>query len=278
LLSLAESSFDGVVVVVPGSWCIAYANPVMAELLGRSVDDLIGVPIADLFEVSRPATWQQSLERAALGNHEDVPFEARLRRTGAASLSVGLRLCRLVVDAATLIGIITRTEVTAPDASGRPSLAQRDPLTGLADRTFIMSRIESLLAGDRAEDRRFAVLFIDLDNFKQVNDSYGHLAGDRVLSEVAQRLAHALRAGDHIARFGGDEFVVLVEHVAEWDEIGPVVDRIRAALAEPIAVPDGMTTLGASIGVAEASHEFQTPEELLAAADRAMYASKRVSS
>ena len=125
-----------------------------------------------------------------------------------------------------------------------------DPLTGLADRAFILDRLSTMLHGDRSDDQRCAVLFIDVDGFKQVNDAYGHLVGDRVLCEVARRLAACVRAGDHVARFGGDEFVVLLERVGGRDEIEPVVRRIQAAFERPIALPQGEVTLGVSVGAA----------------------------
>jgi diguanylate cyclase (GGDEF)-like protein len=119
------------------------------------------------------------------------------------------------------------------------------------------------------------VLFVDVDGFKQVNDLYGHLVGDRVLCEVANRLAGCVRAGDHVARFGGDEFVVLLQRVRGRDEIEPVVRRIDAAFQEPIPLPHGEVTLTVSVGAAEALAEGESAEQLINAADRAMYAAKR---
>jgi diguanylate cyclase (GGDEF)-like protein len=150
-----------------------------------------------------------------------------------------------------------------------------DPLTGLPDREFLLSRLSALLSGGRAALQHFAILFVDLDNFKQVNDAHGHLVGDHVLREAARRMSHCVREGDYVVRFGGDEFVVLIEQIGDWRDIQPVVDRIHATLEEPIALPTGEFRLSVSIGAAEASPEFRTPEEMLAAADRAMYASKQ---
>jgi diguanylate cyclase (GGDEF)-like protein len=152
---------------------------------------------------------------------------------------------------------------------------RRDPLTGLHDRAFLLARLQALLQGERPADHHFAVLFVDLDNFKQINDFYGHLVGDGVLVEVARHLSHCVREEDYVVRFGGDEFVVLIEGIADKRDIQPVIDRIHDALEEPIALPAGEFRLSVSIGAAEASPEFQSPEALLAAADRAMYASKQ---
>jgi diguanylate cyclase (GGDEF)-like protein len=119
-------------------------------------------------------------------------------------------------------------------------------------------------------------LFVDLDNFKQVNDAYGHLVGDSVLREVARRLTSCVRAHDHVVRFGGDEFVVLAEQLTSTRDIESIVDRIHRTLETPIELPQGPIVLTLSIGVSEAA-DYSSPEEILAAADRAMYASKHAS-
>jgi diguanylate cyclase (GGDEF)-like protein len=150
-----------------------------------------------------------------------------------------------------------------------------DALTGLPDRSFLLSKLAELTSGERAADRQFAVLFVDLDNFKQVNDAHGHLVGDRVLSVVSRRLSDSIRDGDYVVRYGGDEFVLLVDRITTPSEVEPVVSRIHLVLAEPISLPEGDFTLSASIGAALATPEDRRPEDLLAAADRAMYAAKR---
>jgi diguanylate cyclase (GGDEF)-like protein len=119
------------------------------------------------------------------------------------------------------------------------------------------------------------VLFLDLDGFKVVNDSHGHLVGDEVLQEVARRLTSCVRAADVVARFGGDEFVVLLDRVASNVAIAPVLRRLEAAFERPIAIPQGNVKLGVSVGVALAGVDGSTAEELIRAADRAMYAAKR---
>jgi diguanylate cyclase (GGDEF)-like protein len=186
-----------------------------------------------------------------------------------------LRLIRIVAPREPLLGIIVRELESAPSDAAPAKEGRRDPLTGLHDRAFLLARLEALLDRERAADHQFAVLFIDLDNFKQINDAYGHLVGDGVLAEIASRLSECVRDGDYVVRFGGDEFVVLIERLLDRHDVHPVVDRIHAALEAPIALPDCNVQLSVSIGIAESSPAHRSPEELLSAADRAMYASKK---
>jgi diguanylate cyclase (GGDEF)-like protein len=116
---------------------------------------------------------------------------------------------------------------------------------------------------------------VDLDNFKQVNDAHGHLVGDGVIREVARRMTDCVRDQDCVVRFGGDEFVVILERVHGLEEVQRVIGRLRCALRQPIALPNGEVQLSASVGSAISTPECRTPEELLTAADRDMYASKR---
>ena len=124
----------------------------------------------------------------------------------------------------------TASAGAADESSRREGI---DPLTGLADRGVILDKLSRIIHGDRLEDRRCAVLFVDVDGFKQVNDVYGHLVGDRVLGEVARRLKGCLRARDCVARFGGDEFLVLLERIGgrERDRFGGAAGTggVRAA-------------------------------------------------
>jgi len=161
------------------------------------------------------------------------------------------------------------------DGVDNAALLRRDPLTGLADRTQLLARLSELMGGERSSDQRFSVLFIDLDEFKKVNDIHGHMVGDKVLSEVAHRLSRCIRNSDLIVRYGGDEFVMLIEQADGWETFEPVIARIHAALSDPIWVGTEPLTISASVGGAELTDAHRKPEDLLAAADRAMYAAKR---
>ena len=173
-------------------------------------------------------------------------------------------------------GDTARTPTTTSD-DGQDGLAHRvlhDPLTDLPNRALFFDRLALALARLRRQQTSIAVLFIDLDNFKVVNDSLGHGAGDKLLVELAQRLRHAIRPSDTIARFGGDEFVVLCEDIAQARDAVLVSQRIVDATAAPFRLHGRDMYVTASVGVALAIDCDATPETLLRDADAAMYRAK----
>ena len=152
--------------------------------------------------------------------------------------------------------------------------ALHDPLTGLANRVLFRDHLERALARRRRSRTGVALLFLDLDDFKDVNDSFGHAAGDRVLVEVARRLSETVRAEDVVARQGGDEFTVLLVSVRGPAEAAASAERLIEALARPIDLGDEAIGIGVSIGVAMAARAGPVADDLLAHADAAMYAAK----
>ncbi|HUY87772.1 MAG TPA: sensor domain-containing diguanylate cyclase [Pirellulales bacterium] len=151
-----------------------------------------------------------------------------------------------------------------------------DPLTQLAGRRWFARRLNRALERSaRCAGYHFALLFIDLDNFKQINDGYGHLAGDVVLAEIARRLQAGVRPGDMASRRGGDEFTVLLDDLDDPDDAFLAAERIRAQLAMPIEVAGRQFCISASIGVAISSQGYVNSEAMLDEADRAMYKAKR---
>ncbi|MEJ7893284.1 MAG: EAL domain-containing protein [Solirubrobacteraceae bacterium] len=154
------------------------------------------------------------------------------------------------------------------------NLAQHDNLTGLPNRTVLSDRLGHALARLQRDGGHLAVLFLDLDRFKDVNDSFGHEAGDELLMAVARRLADAARAADTVARLGGDEFVILIDFVSDATDALAAVERIFEALRAPVAVGGTELVLTVSGGVAIAPQDGTTRDTLLAAADRAMYRAK----
>jgi diguanylate cyclase (GGDEF)-like protein len=152
-------------------------------------------------------------------------------------------------------------------------LALHDPLTGLANRVLFYERVGHALSTHARAGETFAVLFIDLDGFKQVNDQLGHSAGDAVLRTVADRLRYCLRDSDTVARFGGDEFAIVVERLAAPADVEITAERIVAEVGRPIEVGPHQTRVTASVGIA-LNHPGDSADDILREADLAMYTAK----
>lgn len=158
--------------------------------------------------------------------------------------------------------------------SALAQLASHDPLTGLANRRHFQERLEHAVATCRRNGQALAVLYIDLDNFKDINDGYGHACGDKVLQTVAQRLRHTVREIDTVARLGGDEFVVLFDAVLDRDTVVRIAEKLLQALRQPVVVNDKPLRVLASIGISLYPQDGDNADCLLNFADRAMYRSK----
>lgn len=153
--------------------------------------------------------------------------------------------------------------------------ALHDSLTGLANRALFMDRLQQAISrGKRLSDYKFAVLFMDLDRFKVLNDSLGHIVGDQLLVEIARRLEACLRSVDTIARLGGDEFTILLEGIRDADDACHLADRIHQSLQTPFDLNGQEVFTSASIGIALGDREYDRPEDLLRNADTAMYRAK----
>ena len=151
------------------------------------------------------------------------------------------------------------------------ALANHDALTGLPSLRLLEDRIAAAIHRARRENKEMAVLFVDLDSFKAVNDTLGHDAGDFVLKEVAERLKSCIRDTDTVARLGGDEFVIVVERMTNRELVRNIGERVVRRLGQSFYTPAGEANIGASVGVAIFPVNGETPEVLLKTADKAMY-------
>lgn len=154
-------------------------------------------------------------------------------------------------------------------------MANYDHLTGLPNRTLLLDRIEHAMTMVQRDKSEMALLFIDLDRFKQVNDSLGHDYGDMLLKVVTERLKNALRTEDTIARLGGDEFVVLIENYDKTEDVARIAQGVIESLAQPVTLIEHIVTIGASIGIAIYPENAEDSAELLRSADIAMYHAKQ---
>jgi two-component system, cell cycle response regulator len=200
-----------------------------------------------------------------------------------ARVQVGLRMVRLQEELhqrarvlAQALSEVQTLQLVAEKARERERfLAFHDPLTGLANRQLFFDRLEHALAQARRNGDLLAVLYLDLDGFKAINDSIGHAAGDQVLCEAAQRLKSCLRDSDTIARLGGDEFAVVALQLSEPSDVFPIADKLLQSLKEPIVVSDQPRQLGVSIGVSLFPLDAPDVKLLIQRSDLAMYGAKR---
>jgi diguanylate cyclase (GGDEF)-like protein len=153
-------------------------------------------------------------------------------------------------------------------------LAEFDPLTALANRRRMTSRLSAILAGFRAAKRTCALLMMDLDRFKQVNDTLGHPAGDDLLKQVAQRLQRIVSAPAEIGRIGGDEFQIIIPDLDDRGKLGEIAQRIIQMVSQPYSIEGVRAIIGTSVGIAVAPYDGLEPDELIKAADLALYAAK----
>jgi diguanylate cyclase (GGDEF)-like protein len=213
--------------------------------------------------------------------HADVQLGALdLYRETAGPLSTASMIAAQTladVASAYLINAQARSDLQDSSDQSRDA-ALHDPLTGLPNRVLMIERLEHASQREHRSHHTSAVFFIDLDQFKAVNDTYGHQTGDDLLVAVAQRLTGVLRPGDSLARLSGDEFVILCEDLDDPSQVGTLQARFDAALCRPFLLSGTVVNMTASIGVAVTGHDgqdHQAPQELIHDADQAMYRQKR---
>jgi diguanylate cyclase (GGDEF)-like protein/PAS domain S-box-containing protein len=276
--SLAEQSLQGIFVVKNGR--VVYANKMMAEITGFELDEVLDFDQRQLEAIIHPA--DRSFVNASVNGFEigdgrvSPQTEYRLITKSGAVIWVLQQTRTVRFDGELGVeGVLVDITMRKRAEEQLLQSALHDPLTGLPNRASFYDRVD--LALERATGRTetpFAVLFLDLDRFKLINDGYGHQAGDRLLVEIAHRLRRAVRPGDTVARLGGDEFTVLIPDVRNQDEAVSVAERIHEALSRPFKIGDQEIFTTASTGIAISSDRYENPDEILRDADIAMYQAK----
>jgi diguanylate cyclase (GGDEF)-like protein/PAS domain S-box-containing protein len=278
--SLAQHSSDVITIVRPDG-VIAYQSSSVSRLFGYGEGELVGRTLTEWVHPDDAAAIVGFLAESLRADHGSVLVECRLRRHDGSWCVCESTLNNLIHEP-NVQGVVLNTR----DVTERKALedelrarAWHDSLTGLANRALFRDRVEHALARSRRQGSPLAVLFLDLDEFKTVNDTLGHSAGDALLKEVGERLQHCVRPEDTVARFGGDEFAVLLED-SERAAAEEVTKRVMGQLNQPFIILGAEVTSRASIGIAlvgDGRRPGTGPadsEELLADADAAMYRAK----
>jgi diguanylate cyclase (GGDEF)-like protein/PAS domain S-box-containing protein len=273
--TLVQNASDIILIARPDT-TITYQTPSAQTILGYEPGSLEGERFTTLLH---PDDVEQALAvYTAVAFRAGTPVTAqwRVQHRSGSWCHVEVVANNLLSDP-TVEGIV----LTMRDVSERKSLEEElkhqafhDALSGLANRALFTDRLEHASARAARSRTSLAVLFLDLDDFKLVNDSLGHAAGDEMLVEVAERLIRSLRVGDTAARFGGDEFAVLLEETSGPDEACRLAERIIEELRAPMKIADREIQIRASVGIALSAAGAEAPGDLLQAADVAMYAAK----
>jgi len=277
--SLVQHAPD-LITVIDADERVVYQSPSIMRVLGYEVEELVGMPLSSFVHQKDQAALSSFLRTQAHEPDEIMNVEVRVRHQNGEWRHLEIFGSDQRDD--TVAGIVLNSR----DVTDRRSLEEQlrhqafhDSLTGLANRASFTDRLEHALLRARRSPKMPAVLFLDLDNFKAINDSLGHSAGDEILSSVGGRIQGCLRVADTVARLGGDEFAVLLEDVDTVEGAKVVAERILQAHETPFSIQGEKVFVKASIGVAMAEEltddERADTQRILRNADVAMYAAKR---
>ncbi len=292
-LRLVANSVPALISYVDREQRYRFSNRTYDDWFGIAHESMHGRTVAEVFGEEAYERMRGSFERVLAG--EEVEFELTTaeggrRRTLQIACVPHLEAPAEGRPGAVLGFYLLASDVTAlkraqedlrfaalqlqDDARRLEFLAHHDSLTGLPNRAMFAERAREAVTHARRHDKTAALLFLDLDNFKQINDSLGHEVGDRLLKQIAARLRAAVRGDDFVARIGGDEFCVLLQEVAEPREAAAVAQKLVHELGKPYRVDDADLLSGASIGIACVPHDGGDVDTLLRLADAAMYRAK----
>jgi len=276
---MVEQSLDAIIMVDAKS-NVTYWNPAATQMFGYAPAEIIGRSVHEVLAAERHREravagfnrFQATGEGEFLGKTYEV---AALRKDGTEfpiELSLSPMLSGNVRNAIGIARDITERKVAQRELL---KLARTDALTELPNRTTFVERLDLAFAACRRGAVPFALLFLDLDLFKEVNDTLGHHVGDTLLKQVAERLVHRMRKTDVVARFGGDEFAILQPDAVEISETASLATQLRAALTQPYDIEGNQLRITASVGIAFYTPDVSDAASVLEQADRALYLAKQ---
>ncbi|MFI9653445.1 sensor domain-containing diguanylate cyclase [Guyparkeria sp. GHLCS8-2] len=262
------------VFVVDADNQIVFVSDACEALLGYRAEELIGTPITDYMHPDDLEATHDSIGRVMSGqSHND--FHNRYIRKDGSIVDI-LWSARWSEEDGVRIGVARDVTALRLAEEKLRFLAHHDPLTGLTNRSLFSDRLDLALRAAHRHQSKLALLFLDVNGFKSINDTHGHAVGDRMLCTIARRLESCVRETDTVARVGGDEFIVLLTDIQSADAVSMKVGEIAAILAEPLGAEfGGLKTASCSIGVACYPADGADADTLLRHADDDMYRLKR---
>jgi diguanylate cyclase (GGDEF)-like protein/PAS domain S-box-containing protein len=280
-LRLREQRLEGIIntvadgiVTVDDEGIIQTFNPAAESIFGFSKIEVVGrnirslIPGALLDDPNSESGDQSSKQGTAIN------ITGKRKSGDAIDLEMAIRTLQQG-EQLSFTGIMRDVTTRKADEARIFHMAHHDALTGLPNRHLFTDRVDEALKRANRYRQRFALIFVDLDKFKPINDSYGHTAGDEVLKEVASRLKRGVRSTDTVARMGGDEFVILFENMSSSDEIEELQRKIKILLAEPLRLSAVTLKISASLGVGIYPDHADNIEDLMNFADHEMYRAKQ---
>ncbi len=278
---ILHSIVDGVI-TTDSNCVITYINPVAEGLTGQSNENAAGKPLHDIFAIEDEQSGKsgEDLVRECLelsqtvSFHNDLSYRDTNGRNRVLRINAGPLCNRSGQASGALIGINDITEKREALAK-LTYQATHDPLTNLPNRALFFDRLEQAIIRVARDDEYVAVLFLDLDNFKKVNDQIGHSGGDLLLQMIAERMKSACRGSDTVARLGGDEFVVLLEGFTDTSIVVTVADKLLHLLREPLTIDNHEFYTTGSLGISIFPKDGKNADQLVRNADIAMYEAKK---
>ncbi|TVQ74049.1 MAG: EAL domain-containing protein [Chromatiaceae bacterium] len=275
-LAFAVDQSPSIVVITDTQGDIQYVNQQFCNITGFGLDDVAGLSAEELGSTETPEGGESGVLPALAENDLWEGQFRNIKKNG----EIYWEQAR-IYPIRNNQGQVTHYIKLAEDITDKKQLSERldflafhDPLTGLPNRELLMDRLTQAMAMARRDHHALAVAFLDLDDFKVINDSLGHEQGDELLVQVSRRLREHLREGDTVARFGGDEFLLLLGHLHKAQDVIPVVEHLQQAFSQPFTLGDTPVVISFSIGMAVFPHDSERPEELIRHADAAMHRAK----
>jgi diguanylate cyclase (GGDEF)-like protein/PAS domain S-box-containing protein len=264
----ADASNEAIVFFDAG--VITDVNEAGTRLMRIPREQMLGRPVLDFVAPD----FRETVAHHIRSGYEQ-PYEGAVVRADGTTIAVELVGKVILYKGETLRMTIVRDIRDRKENEARIHfLAHHDPLTHLPNRAMLMERLHTLIETARRQSKQVAVLFLDLDNFKTINDSLGHHAGDELLKRVAQRLKDGLRSADMVGRLGGDEFLLAITDLSRVEDVVPVIEKIAEAINEPFSLEGEVFTISCSIGVSMFPQDGDAPDILIRNADTAMYFAK----